>query len=68
MSRIRSNCVFDIGISLLNEQQNVKITLKNSKFINKSSIININLFKKAYPERITVTIENCVFENIINNS
>ena len=68
MSSIKSNCVFDIGMKLLNEQQNVKITLKNSKFINKSSINNINLFNKAYPERITITIENCVFENIINNS
>ena len=68
LSSITSNCVFDIGISLLNEQQNVKITLKNSKFINKSSINNINLFRKAYPERITTNIENCVFENIINNS
>ncbi len=58
--------VFDIYINLY-ENQYVKVILKNSTFVNKSSKDNLNLYYAANPERVSFEVTNCTFDGITNN-
>lgn len=58
--------VFDLNINLY-ENQYIKVILKNSTFVNKSSKDNLNLYYASTPDRVSFEITNCTFEGITNN-
>jgi hypothetical protein len=59
--------VFDLNITLY-ENQYIKVILKNSTFVNKSSKDNLNLYFAGTSERVSFEVTNCTFEGITNNA